>query len=235
MYFRYNNLLNKVKSTLGNIIDVIQGLAPSNQDIEEVMISLVQNKVPTVWNGTYPSLKNLGSWIPDLIERISFFKNWIDDKLPKVWWLPALTYPTGFLTAILQVTARNKGISVDSLTYESVVLKQQSNDIDNYPLDGVYISGLFLEGAGWNINDCELTESKPMELLVTMPVVHLKAVEKKKQNKGSYVCPIYMYPIRSGTRERPSYVSSIDLKFNNNSNNETWIKKGVALLLSTSN
>jgi len=37
------------------------------------------------------------------------------------WWLPAMTYPTGFLTAVLQVSARMNGLSIDSLSYETPV------------------------------------------------------------------------------------------------------------------
>ena len=43
------------------------------------------------------------------------------DSLPMCWWLPAMTYPTGFLTAVLQVSARMNGLSIDSLSYETPV------------------------------------------------------------------------------------------------------------------
>jgi hypothetical protein len=52
---------------------------------------------------------------------VEFFSGWVDDKLPTCWWLPAMTYPTGFLTAVLQVAARANGVSIDSLSYETPV------------------------------------------------------------------------------------------------------------------
>ena len=49
-------------------------------------------------------------------------------------------------------------------------------------------------------NNC-LKEPKPMELITPLPPIHFKPVEsKKKATKGMYTCPLYYYPIRSGTR-----------------------------------
>jgi dynein heavy chain len=40
-----------------------------------------------------------------------------------------------------------------------------------------------------------------MELITPMPPIYFKPVEmKKKSNKGYYVCPLYYFPIRTGTR-----------------------------------
>lgn len=35
---------------------------------------------------------------------------------------------------------------------------------------------------------------------------------KKRSQKGYYSCPLYMYPVRTGTRERPSFQISVDLR-----------------------
>ena len=73
---------------------------------------------------------------------------------------------------------------------------------------------------------------KPMELIARMPIIHFKPVEgKRKVIKGMYSCPIYMFPIRTGTRERPSYVISADLR-GGRFTSDFWCKRGVALLLS---
>lgn len=41
----------------------------------------------------------------------------------------------------------------------------------------------------------------------------MKLIESKKKTvKGMYSCPCYIYPDRSGSRDKPSYVMSIDLK-----------------------
>lgn len=46
---------------------------------------------------------NLGSWTQDLIERVNHFTVWAEKIHPPIlFWLGAYTYPTSFLTAVLQ-------------------------------------------------------------------------------------------------------------------------------------
>jgi dynein heavy chain len=46
----------------------------------------------------------LGSWTRDLVLRVEHFAHWALVLTPPVlFWLSAYTFPTGFLTAVLQV------------------------------------------------------------------------------------------------------------------------------------
>jgi dynein heavy chain, axonemal len=73
-----------------------------------------------------------------------------------------------------------------------------------------------------------------MELIVQMPVLLFKPVDNKKRGlKGIYSCPLYMYPIRTGTRERPSFMINVDLKAGT-ADPDHWIMRGTALLLALS-
>ena len=231
---RYNALLEKLHRNLSTIVKVTMGTASTTAELEDVMLALGQLKVPKTWNSTYPSLKPLGSWMRDLNDRVVFFHSWVFDALPMVWWLPCMTYPTGFLTAVLQVSARSNGVSIDSLSYETPVMTSaEKTSITAHPRDGIYASGIFIEGATWNYPAGVMEESRPMELLSVMPIIHFKPVEgKRKATKGYYSCPLYMYPFRSGSRERPSYVVTVDLKAGKYSS-EFWVKRGVGMLLST--
>ncbi len=110
-------------------------------------------------------------------------------------------FPTGFLTAILQTSARKNNVSVDALSWEFVVMNQEEKDITQAPREGVYVRGIFLEGASWDRDNSCLAEPRPMELVISMPIIHFKPVEaKKKALKGVYNCPCYYYPVRTGTR-----------------------------------
>ncbi len=72
------------------------------------------------------------------------------------------------------------------------------------------------------------------ELFCPMPIVHFKPAEnKKKAGKAVYVCPLYMYPVRTGTRERPSFMIPVELK-SGAQEPEFWVKRGTALLLALS-
>jgi len=91
-----------------------------------------------------------------------------------------------------------------------------------------------LPGAGWDFEGSCLDEPQPMELIVPMPIIHFRPVEnKKKSSRGVYNCPLYLYPIRTGTRERPSFMGSVDLKAGT-AEPDHWIMRGTALLLSLS-
>jgi len=232
---RYNRLLSSVRGSLANISKAIQGLVAVTTELEDVMDALTKQRVPKTWGKTYPSLKPLGSWFADLVLRCAQFEMWQETELPKYFWLSGFTYPSGFLTAVLQTSARLNGVPIDALSWEFPVLQHNdTGQINAYPKEGVYVTGLFVEGACWSFSSGFFEEPKPMELVSNMPLVHFRPVEgKRKSNKGYYSCPIYMYPFRSGTRERPSYVVSCELRCGKFSA-EFWTKRGVALLLSTS-
>ena len=51
--------------------------------------------------------------------------------------------------------------------------------------DGVWIKGLYLEGAGWDKRTSCLVDSRAMELVHPMPTIHFKPIEgKRRSTKG---------------------------------------------------
>ncbi len=52
---------------------------------------------------------------------------------PLVYWLSGFSFPTGFLTAVLQTAARSTGVSVDLLSWEFTVLTIGDQDITGPP------------------------------------------------------------------------------------------------------
>ena len=136
---------------------------------------------------------------------------------------------------MLQTSARKNGIAIDTLNYEHPILNQDPQSIVTAAKEGSYVYGLFVEGARWDLDANALAEPVPMELYAPMPVIHFKPVEnKKKAMKGMYACPVYLYPFRSGSRERPSFVTECDVKAGSFPA-EFWIKRGGALLLAVGN
>lgn len=77
-----------------------------------------------------------------------------------------------------------------------------------------------------------------------MPVIQFKPTyveggkQKPKKGQNLYTCPTYMYPIRTGVREKPSFMFSVMLPIkpgvNNTSSSDQdfWTKRGTALLMS---
>jgi dynein heavy chain len=229
---RYNILLNNMLSTLNTLKKGIKGLVVMSADLDSIFESLANNKVPAIYLKAYPSLRPLGSWTRDLLMRLEQIDGWIENGYPRVYWLAGFTYPSCFLTAVLQTTARKNAIPIDTLSFEYSVMDAPEEKIGPNPKEGVYIKDMYLEGAGWNFDDQCLCEPNPMELIVNMPIVHFKPSDaKKKRNPAElYQCPLYMYPVRTGSRERPSFMVFVDLKAGDG-DSDFWVKRGTALLL----
>ena len=52
-------------------------------------------------------------------------RKWANENAKCAFWLTGFTYPAaGFLTALLQTTARKDGVSIDNIAFEFPVLNQ---------------------------------------------------------------------------------------------------------------
>ena len=236
---RYNLLLVAMKRTLRALAKGIAGTVVITPELEGLFDALLVGRVPSAWAFAYPSLKPLGLWIRDLLARLSQLQKWVTRGLPVAFWLGGFTYPTGFLTAILQTTARSDGLAIDTLEFEYPILEFPLELLgQERPKDGAYIHGLFLEGARWDFENACLVEPEPMSLYSPMPVIHFKPVEARRlggaadaaRARAMYKCPMYLYPVRTGTRERPSFMGVVDLK-TGSGEPEHWVRRGTALLL----
>nr|CCA21283.1 inner dynein arm heavy chain 1beta putative [Albugo laibachii Nc14]CCA21656.1 dynein heavy chain 2 putative [Albugo laibachii Nc14] len=232
---RYNKLLECIHTFLDALERGIEGIVVITPELEDVYSAILLNKVPKAWGFCYPSLKPLASWTQELQMRCEQLCKWANIGLPAVFWLTGFTYPTQFLTALFQMIARKNGISIDALNWEFVIMNQNETALTTPPADGAYVKGLILEGARWDFEHDTLAEPYPMELHCQMPIIHFKPVEtKKKFLKGYYSCPLYIHPIRAGTRERPSFIITLELKCGPGRSPDLWTKRGTALLLSMS-
>ncbi|KAG8349154.1 putative Dynein heavy chain N terminal region 2 domain1 [Trypanosoma vivax] len=230
---RYNVLLKKIIAQKRELRRAVKGEVVMTDELEMVFNALLLSRVPPPWTSAYPSMKPLASWSADLVERVEQMKQW-GQRVPNVFWLSGFTYPTGFLKALQQQQARHDHISIDQYTWEFVVLPSEERTIVNRAKKGAYVRGIFLEGAGWNAETNTLCEPRPLELIVPMPIIHFKPMirDSKPRRPSIYECPLYMYPLRTGTRERPSFVVAVDLE-SGEAVPEHYTKRGTALLLST--
>lgn len=146
-------------------------------DLEEIIGSLYENKVPTAWSFAYFSLKPLSNWFSDLNDRYKFFALWGQKGLPFSFWIGAFTYPTGFTTALLQKFSRKaNGAPIDRLEFDFIPINKLHTEINEHPKEGAYIHNLYLEGAKWDVEKQVLKEPDIMELTTLMPVLHFKPI-----------------------------------------------------------
>jgi len=229
---RYNELLLKVRDSIKVLKKGIQGFVVISKEQEDVLNALYLGAIPASWLTAYPSLKPLSSWMPDLVDRIDQLNIWGFQGVPKLLWLGGLTYPTSLLTALLQASARKNMVSVDTLSFDFIVQAADESQITAMPKEGAYMKNFVLEGAKWDFNGGCLADADVMALFNPMPVVHFKPVVRKKAAAdGIYMCPLYLYPLRTGSRERPSFMIWVELK-SGSFTPDQWTKRGTALLLS---
>ena len=92
-------------------------------------------------------------------------------------------------------------LSIYQMTVCTQVMKESTSELKQRPDNGCYIWGLFLEGARWDMDKFELSESKPKELYTDMPVMWLIPTANRKQPEtGMYLCPVYKTLTRAGIK-----------------------------------
>ncbi|XP_050390512.1 dynein axonemal heavy chain 1 [Patella vulgata] len=231
---RYNRLLKTIHQSLHDLLKALKGLVVMSQELEKMANSLFNNVVPDMWSGkAYPSLKPLASWVVDLVARMKFIHNWIDDGIPPVFWISGFFFPQAFLTGTLQNYARKMKISIDTISFDFKVLTENVSDLKETPEHGCYINGLFLEGARWDYDKGMLAESKAKELYTDMPALWLiPAANRKAPDSGIYECPVYKTLTRAGTLSTTGHSTNFvfAVEIPTDEAQKHWIKRGVAML-----
>ncbi|XP_054621741.1 dynein axonemal heavy chain 5 isoform X3 [Dunckerocampus dactyliophorus] len=236
---RMQRVISSVRSTLTDLKLAIDGTIIMSEDLRDALDCMFNARIPSAWQRLSWASASLGFWFSELLERNQQLSSWIGAGRPHQFWLTGFFNPQGFMTAMRQETTRSnlsRGWALDTVALSNDVTKLMREDVSAPPpedVGGVYIYGLFLEGAGWDRRDAKLTEAQPKVLFTPLPVVHVYAVnsasvaDSRRQPGGGvcfYSCPLYKKPRRTDL----NFIFSLQLR--SVQPPEHWTLRGAALL-----
>lgn len=228
---RINFLIEKMTESLINLKRALKGEIGMSGELDELAVALFNGFLPDVWRRLAPQTeKKLGSWIEHFLKRLKQYQQWLTREEPVIMWLSGLHIPESYLTALVQTTCRAKGWALDKSTLYTIVTKDTNGDaIKKRPEQGCYLSGFYLEGAGWDIEKGVLRKQNPKELICQMPIIQVVPIEANKLKlKDSLRTPVYVTQARKNAMG-VGLVFEADL--NTKEHPSHWVLQGVALLL----
>eukprot|EP00796_Vickermania_ingenoplastis_P010528 gene10529-7314_t len=234
----FNAIVTKLDRTLLQLARGIKGEVVMSVELEAMFEAMILGQVPQLWHdGGYLSRKPLASWFEDTLQRVDFFREWNDQGVPTSFWISGFFFPQGFLTGVLQTFSRQHKIPIDDVKFKTNMTPWEvMEDIGEEVDAGVYIHGLFLEGARYDVDQQCIMESRKGELFTKVPIIHLEPVRLKTitSTDKTYACPVYKTSARVGvlstTGLSTNFVVSLDLTAGIGVSPKHWIQRGVAML-----
>ncbi len=230
---RFNFLIERMKVTLRDLSRALAGEIGMSQDIDSLANSLFNGQLPDAWRRLAPATeKLLGSWMLHFKARHAQYTGWADEGEPVVIWLSGLHIPESYLTALVQTACRSKQWPLDRSTLTTIVTDvTDPAQLTDRPAMGCYVRGLFLEGAGWDVEKRCLRRQKPKELVAEMPVVQIVPIEQVKLKlTNNFKCPVYVNQQRRDAMG-VGLVFTADVQTDRHIN--VWVLQGVGMVLNT--
>ncbi|CCW68554.1 unnamed protein product [Phytomonas sp. Hart1] len=234
----YNRLLDRMRQTLSDMEKALNGLTVLSVDLDAMYTSLLNDQVPQLWSAiAYSSLKPLGAWYRDFLQRINFIRTWVRRGEPKAFWIGGFFNSSAFITGISQAFARAEKVSVDKLGFRFNVVNIDVDQMEEGPQRGCYVYGLYADAWRWNCVDEVMSDSLPGELYDTLPVIHFLPEPYHNKPDDYHAVSLYRTTVRAGVMSSlgasSNYVLSIE--FPSNKSSDYWLLKGAACVCALNN
>ncbi|XP_019715984.1 dynein heavy chain 10, axonemal-like [Hippocampus comes] len=230
---RFNKLVVRMKRSLAELQRALAGEVGMSSELDEVARALFNGQIPAIWKKLAPdTLKSLGNWMIHFKRRFEQYKSWVDSAEPKVMWLSGLHIPESYLTALVQAACRKNGWPLDlSTLYTEVTRYREVEEVSDRPAQGFFVSGLYLEGADWDMEMGCLVKSKPKVLAVQLPILRVIPIETQRLRfQNTLRTPVYTTSLR---RNATGVGLVFEANLFTNEHLSHWVLQGVCLALNT--
>uniref|UniRef100_A0A674DLM6 Dynein axonemal heavy chain 10 n=1 Tax=Salmo trutta TaxID=8032 RepID=A0A674DLM6_SALTR len=228
---RFNKLIVRIGRSLAELQRALAGEVGMSSELDEVARALFNGMIPAIWRKLAPdTLKSLGNWMIHFKRRYDQYNSWVDEGEPNVMWLSGLQIPESYLTALVQATCRRNGWPLDRSTlYTQVTQYTTEEEVNERPGQGCFVSGLYLEGADWDIERGCLIRSKPKVLVVQLPILKVIPIEAHRLKlQNTLRTPVYTTSMRRNAMG-VGLVFEADLFTTKHISH--WVLQGVCLCL----
>jgi dynein heavy chain len=254
-------IIELVRRTLNHVKLAIDGEVVMTEELAETTNNIFNAKVPQRWmydatNNEYSWINStMGLWMSNFVDRDTQIRTWLNNERPSHFAFKGFFNPQGFLTAMKQeVTRKNNGWALDDVIYHTEVTEYEKiESVSKGPREGIYASGLFVDGAAWSKAANSIIESEPKKLFASLPVLYVTGTTKQLRREhiksgaygpnGPYECPLYKYPCRTdryfismvslASRALSAGASGPGSHAREAAKSDHWILRGVALTCST--
>ena len=229
---RFNLLVEVMKISLGQLHQALMGEVGMSNELEGLYKSILLGLVPIEWRKLSPETQmNLANWILHFKRRHEQYIAWVKEE-PVVMWLSGLHVPESYLKALMQTACRKNGWSLDKTTLFTKVTKYtDTKSVTNAerPNSGCFVSGLFMEGASWDLEKQALVKQDPKQLITELPIIQIVPVESHRLRlQNIFKTPVYVTQERCN-KMGVGLVFEADLTSTQHSSH--WILQGACVVL----
>jgi dynein heavy chain len=228
---RWNKVLGVMVVSLRDLSRALSGEIGFSSQLEDLATSLFNGKLPHMWARLNPATeKGLGAWMTWFQRRFKQYEAWVAHGEPACMWLSGLHIPETYIAALVQAACREKGWPLDRSTlYTKVTTFIDPSEIVEKPQFGCFISGLYLEGAAWDLQTSELRRQDPKVVVTELPILQVIPIEASKLKLANmFRAPVYVTQSRRNAMG-VGLVFEADLSTHEHSSH--WVLQGVSLCL----
>lgn len=113
---RLNEICKFIVHSLMELIRMLKGDVNATEDLERLQDSLAKQTVPEKWSAkSFRTRKNLGGFLQELVDRMKFFKAWLEDGEPTTMWISGFLCPQALFAALRWNCAKHTKRPVDEV------------------------------------------------------------------------------------------------------------------------